>query len=210
VTTTLLCLHGFSQNGPALREQMQDLLPRLPTALVLDFPDGPHECSPESVERLQRFLRGAHLPPPHRCYWDATDDGRVYRGWEASLDLLRERVRGVQRLGVLGFSQGAGVSAALCALAARHEFPKIEFAVLIAGRRPRADAMQSLFAQPLDTPSLHVWGERDAIANEHSPILVEHFTASQRQVVQWPGSHNVPTRGPASDVIVDFITAHTA
>jgi pimeloyl-ACP methyl ester carboxylesterase len=201
----LLCLHGFTQNGELLRKHMQPLSERFPAQIEVRCPDGANECAPESVARMSTGMFGEISPPPHRCFYDSTNDGRVYRGMEASIEALREQARGAERVALLGFSQGACMSAALCALAQHGEFPKIEWAVLVAGRAPRADALLPYLQQPIALPSLHVWGTRDSWASQEAPKLVERFDAAQRTVVSWKGPHILPTRGEAADAIVEFV-----
>lgn len=206
--TSLIALHGFTQNGVQFRAHLSPLLARLPADIQIVVPDAPHACSEGGRERLQRMLGGASPPPPHLSWWDATDDGRAYRGWEQSLASLRALVAKDAAYGLLGFSQGAIVSAALSALAAHGEFPAPRFAVLVAGRKPRADVFQPLFDRPLATPSLHVWGERDTFGTIESAKLVDVFEPSQRQIAIWPGPHLVPTHGPGADAIVSFVERH--
>jgi pimeloyl-ACP methyl ester carboxylesterase len=210
MTTKLICLHGFSQNGAVLRAQLGELLARLPEQVQVEVPDAPLECSPQSVKRLYAHTKGTRLPPPYRCFWDSTDDGRTYVGWEQTLELVRQLADGCDTLGLLGFSQGAIVVAALCALAEHRDFPKIGFAVLVAGRTPRSDLLLPLFERKLKTPSLHVWGQRDSLAGEHSLKLSECFDPASREVVIWPGPHVVPTRGAAADAMIAFVGKHTA
>jgi predicted esterase len=208
--TRLIGLHGFTQNGAQLRSHMDELLVQLPTHIAPVFADAPHVCSQQSVERLYAMTGGTRLPPPHLCWWDASDDGRVYHGWEASCERLRDLASTGERVGVLGFSQGAMVAAAIAALADRGDFPPIAFAILIAGRVPRAEVFQSAFERPLRIPSLHLWGEQDAFARAQSPALAECFEAQGRERVLWHGPHVVPTRGPGAEAVRDFITRHAS
>jgi predicted esterase len=205
---TLIALHGFTQNGQQLRTHLSPLLARLPAQLQVEVPNAPHTCSEAGRERLQRMLGGPSLPPPHLSWWDSTDDGRVYRGWEESLAGLRALAEGYDAVGLLGFSQGAIAAAALAALAEHGAFPALRFAVLVAGRKPRAELFQPLFDRPLTTPSLHVWGERDVFGNIEFAKLVAEFEPSRREVANWPGPHLVPTHGPGADAIVSFIAKH--
>jgi hypothetical protein len=101
------------------------------------------------------------------------------------------------------------LAATLAALAERAEFPALRFVILVAGRKPRADALQPLFEGPLGTPSLHVWGERDGLARD-SARLMEHFDPTLREAAQWPGPHVLPTHGAGADAIVAFLRRHGA
>ena len=144
-------------------------------------------------------------PSPHRCWWDASDDGSEYRGWEVSREQLRALCARQGRVGLLGFSQGAIAATALAALHAHGQFPRLDFAILIAGRVPRATVFAPLLRAPLQLPSLHIWGERDTGAVQAAPSLVAAFDAAARETATWPGPHTVPQRGPAADAIVKFI-----
>jgi pimeloyl-ACP methyl ester carboxylesterase len=205
--STLLALHGYTLNGAAMRVTLEPLASRLPAHLQLICPDGPVKCSPSSVERMYGLTGGDRLPEPHLSWWDASDDGRVYHGWEQTREKLRAELDREGPVGVLGFSQGAMLAAALAALAARGELPAIHYAILIAGRAPRAELMQPWFEQPIAVPSLHVWGERDRFTAGAS-ALVEHFDPSSAQTVVWPGPHMIPTSGNAADAIVAFVAEH--
>ncbi|HET8935432.1 MAG TPA: hypothetical protein VFN67_18420 [Polyangiales bacterium] len=205
MTLSVICLHGFTQNGQQLARQLASIAARLPPEIELIFPDAPHTCSAASVGRLAAMFRMEAPPPPHLCWWDASDDGSEYRGWEVAREQLRGLCDRPGRVGLLGFSQGAIASTALAALHEHAQFPALDFAILIAGRIPRAKVFAPLLAAPLHLPSLHVWGERDAGAPEACPALVEVFDAGSRQVVTWPGPHTVPERGPAADAIVSWL-----
>jgi predicted esterase len=204
MSSTLIALHGFTQNGSVLREMLAPLAQRLPS-LPFEHPDGPNPCSPASVERMHQLLGGTPQPP-HLCWFDATDDGRQYHGFDktkAELSALIEQRSG--RVGLLGFSQGAICGASLAALSAHGRFPKLDFVVLVAGRVPRSDEIAPLLATPIAIPSLHIRGERDAIAKGHVEKLADCFEAATRTSVIWPGPHIVPTRGEGADAIVRFL-----
>jgi predicted esterase len=204
VKVKLLVLHGFTQNGEVLRAHMADLSRQLPEHVTCSFPDAPHACSEESTRRLQAMLRSEQAAP-YLCWWNATDDGRLYRGYEQSLALLKSAVSDGEPFGVLGFSQGAVLAATLAALAQRGEFARPAFVALVAGRVPRAEALAPFFEGVLSVPSLHVWGERDVMAKEWAPQLADKFDPETREVVRWNGPHVLPTFGPAADALVTFV-----
>jgi len=207
MSTTLIALHGFTQNGTVMRDMLAPLAERLPS-IALECPDGPNPCSETSVARMHKLLGGTPRPP-HLCWFDATDDGREYRGFDktkAELSALIGQRTG--RVGLLGFSQGAICAASLAALSAHGHFPKLDFVVLVAGRTPRSDEIAPLLAEPIAIASLHIRGERDPIAQGHVERLSESFAAATREYITWPGPHVVPTRGEGADAIVRFIEAH--
>ncbi len=203
---SLLVLHGYTMNAAVMRAHLGPLDPRLASFVDLAYPDAPHLCSAASIERLAAFREASRLEPPHRTWWDATDDGRDYRGWPETRAFIRGRMEeGV--VGVLGFSQGAILGAAIAALSAAGELPPIRFAVLVAGRQPRADVFQPFFTKPVAIPSLHVWSTTDPLATV-SGELVEAFAEAGREAWTWSGPHCVPTRGAGADVIARFVERH--
>jgi len=204
---TLIALHGYTHNGAVMRAALAPLIARLPAELELRCPDGPVACSPPSVERLYAAMGGARQPGPYRSWWDASADGRVYRDWELTRELLRAELQRAPGAGVLGFSQGGMLAATVAALSARGELPAIAFAIMIAGRAPRSELMQPWFIEPIAVPSLHVWGERDEQSAPGSRALAQRFEASSARTVVWPGPHVIPARGPAADAIVEQIAS---
>lgn len=206
--TALVSLHGFTLNGAVLRRLLGDLEPRLSEHVDLHFPDAPHTASQASVAALQRRMGSTPSTPPHLEWWNASDDGRAYQGWQASVELLRAEVRRYPSVALFGFSQGAAVAAALAALACHGAFPALRCVVLIAGFAPRSSELLPFFDTPISLPSLHVWGEADAFS-KHAPLLESKFSSLTRRVVTWPGAHRVPTRGAAADAIVEFVRSHT-
>jgi len=204
---TLLVFHGFTMNGEVMRTALEPLAAALQPKVRVVCLDAPHTCSEATVERMYRGSR-ARLSPPHLCWWNASDDGLEYRGWEDTRALVSAALDRYAPVSVLGFSQGGILAAAVAALARSGELPPIHAAVLIAGRKPRATRLQAAFTDPVALPSLHVWGERDTLTLQHSEELVECFSPLERQVARWAGGHMVPTSGPAYDAILRFVAQH--
>jgi len=208
MTQTLLVLHGYTMNGAVMREALEPLATALDPQVRLVCLDAPHICSTAMVERLYRGMRGPVQLPPHLYWWNASDDGLEYNGWEETRALVSDALERYAPASILGFSQGAIVAAAVAALSARGELPPVSAAVLVAGRKPRAAVLHAAFVEPIALPSLHVWGERDTLTGQYCEELVECFSAPQREVVRWPGGHVVPTRGAAHEAIVRFVAEH--
>jgi len=214
VPTTLIALHGFTMNGAGLRYMLEDLMPPLADVVRWVFPDAPHTASPESALGIAALLGVFRAKPPNLEWWNASEDGRTYNGWDTTRESLRsiverEAALGGGRVGVFGFSQGAAVAAALAGLSEQGAFPKLDFAVLVAGFVPRADAIAPLFAVPLRIPSLHVWGSSDSFAR-HAPALRDRFAPETRAELEWPGRHVVPTSGAPAEALIDFVRRHSA
>jgi len=204
---TLLVFHGFTMNGEVMRAALEPLAKALEPKVRLVCLNAPHTCSAASVERIYRGSQPS-LPAPYLSWWNASDDGLEYRGWEDTRDLVSAALDRYAPASILGFSQGAILAAAVAALSCAGELPAVHAAVLIAGRKPRAARLQAAFMDPIALPSLHVSGERDALTGQYCQELVECFSAPQREVVRWPGGHVVPTRGLAHEAIVRFLGEH--
>lgn len=206
--TTLLVLHGYSMNAAVMREGLGEHTEQLQREVEVVFVEAPHACSDASVARLYALWKTPRLAPPYLMWWDSSEDGREYRGWEES----RERIRtamGDGNVALLGFSQGAILTAAVAALAEHGEMPPVRFAILVAGRTPRADVIQPFLTKPLRTPSLHVWGTEDTLATAAiSEKLSTHFDPATREIAAWAGSHRVPTRGEGAEAILGFVKKH--
>jgi predicted esterase len=205
--TTLLALHGFTLNGSVMRQSLGALAERFEQHVELVCLDAPHICTEGAVDRLYARLDVPRLPPPHLCWWDASDDGLVYNGWEETLALLRARMEGggARRVGVLGFSQGAMLAGILAALSSRGELPPLAFAVMIGGSLPRVPALRSAFEELVKVPSLHLWGERDKVTGSYSPALATRFEPEHCERVTWAGGHSIPTRGDAAERLIEFV-----
>src|SRR4051794_27907476 len=135
--TTMVAFHGFTLNGGEMRAQLAPLAGELAPHVDLLCPDAPHTCAPESVDRLYSAWQSPRRPPPCLSWWDATDDGSVYRGWDETREMVRELFQRHEPAGVFGFSQGAMLAAAAAAMSAWGEIAPLRFAVLVAGGVPR-------------------------------------------------------------------------
>lgn len=188
---------------------LRELEPRLTDLVDVVYPNAPHTASDASVLGLASLMGGFRAKPPNLEWWNASDDGRSYRGWPASLEQLRTRIHPGARTALLGFSQGAAVAAALAALSQAGAFPPLACVVLVAGFPPRADELAPHFATPLAVPSLHVWDPADPFA-KYSPALFERFAETSRERLLWAGRHAVPAEPPEADALVDFIRRQVA
>jgi predicted esterase len=204
----VLFLHGYTQNAASFAAGATPLTAAFPANTSLIVPDAPHICSEEAVTSFYARARGARPPPPYRTWWRASDNGEEYVGWEDTLTLIRQLMEAHSPVGVIGFSQGAMLATLVSALSARGDLPKLRFAVLIAGRVPRALAFSPLLAERVRVPSLHVWGKRDSFSATLSPELVDRFEAKSGHALIWPGGHQLPTRGFVPRALAQFIATH--
>ncbi len=204
----LLALHGFTLDGQTMAFQMGPLAARLGERFDIEFPDAPHRCAPRSVARLYR-----RIPPPrgvqqHLQWWNASDDGATYEGWDETRARLTDLLSRSGPVGLLGFSQGAMVAATMAALSSRGEVPAIDFVILLAGALPRPRELRELFTPRCGVPSLHVVGREDQLLGEHPRELFEHFAPAGRDLVFWDGGHRVVRHGPPADAVVEFAFRH--
>jgi predicted esterase len=204
---TLLAFHGFTMSGEQMRAALGPIVGALAPSIRVVCLNAPIACSEESVARMYSGFGLAPQPPPHLPWWNASDDGLHYRGWEETRDLVAEALERYAPASILGFSQGAILAAAVAALSRSGELPHVHCAVLVAGRKPRDARLQAAFMDPISVPSLHVWGERDTVTGQYCQALAEQFSPAEREIATWPGGHMIPTRGPAYDAIVRFVLA---
>jgi predicted esterase len=207
VRTALICLHGFTMNAAGLKHLMAPVEPLLAPLVDLVYPDAPHPASDDSVAAIAQLMGGFRPKPPNLQWWNASDDGASYVGWEATRARIAADLAAHPRAGLLGFSQGAAVAAALAAASSQGLFPPVRFVIAIAGFLPRAHDIAPLFAEPVRVPSLHVWGLADSMA-KHAPQLAERFDPAQRELATWPGRHTIPTAGTAAEAILAFVQRH--
>jgi predicted esterase len=207
--TALISLHGFTMNAAGLKHMMAPLEARLAGTVDCVYPDAPHTAPEASVAGLAQLLGGFRPKPPNLQWWSATDDGSQYAGWDATRAHLTAELAAHPDAGLLGFSQGAAVAAALAAASSQGLIPPLRFVVAIAGFIPRAHTIAPLFDVPVRIPSLHVWGLGDGMAKQ-AQRLTERFDPEQREIVTWAGRHIVPTSGEAADAIVDLVQRHAS
>lgn len=109
--------------------------------------------------------------------------------------------------GILGFSQGAAMTALLCAhkdeLRGKIDF---RFTILCSGF---AINLSDLEQGSINCPSLHIFGSDPGkdrqICNEASEDLAKYFEDGSRTIIQHDCGHIIPTRPLYVDEIKDFL-----
>lgn len=213
----VLTLHGFGQNANVFMEKRaKEISRKLRAVLTLHAIDAPHElpydCSlrgwwtyPEELwdgrgETIQALAEDLLQRPD--CEFEAV-------GLRKSFDLvLAEWSRGGYD-GILGFSQGAILAAALCAELHRQggAVPCPRFAILISGfGKPVPKGLDAYPPkEPLRIPSLHIWGEADDhIPGWASEALAVHFVEPRTYV--HTGHHYVPQKAADVAVFQEFLS----
>jgi len=164
------------------------------------------------------------LPTPAPSYICNTQHLRQTEGWALSHRVIQEAMSAGTTTydGILGFSQGSGIAAAMCAL---HP-DAFKFCICASGYMPSVDELQKVLAEkkPICMPSMHVYGSNsnniisssdgtekkqdtsssntklggdDAdgpafITSEDSHLLASMFDARQRCVLIHKGGHYIP------------------
>ncbi|KAL6650808.1 hypothetical protein ACP70R_009733 [Stipagrostis hirtigluma subsp. patula] len=185
-----LCLHGFRTSGEIMRRQVTGRWPpEVTSRLDLVFPDAPFPAGGASP------VAGAFDPPYYEWCQFVGEDFLRCRNFDRCLSYVEELMAGEGPFdGLLGFSQGAGLSAVLAGLQeqglALTGVTKVKFVVVIAGGKIRSPAAATrAFAGKIKCPSLHFIGDDDFV-RVHSEELVESF--EDPLVIRHPKGHTVP------------------
>lgn len=106
----ILVLHGFRQNARIISRALKKLTTSLrPHGVHFHFAESSQSYkvgfNPDGGD-IVAHAGWSEAGPHQKVWWNATDDGKLYRGWEASvkaLEALWKREGGFD--GVIGFSQ---------------------------------------------------------------------------------------------------------
>lgn len=195
MTTKLLCLHGYTQNGTLFSKRIAALRKQLAKHNVeCIFPTGPFKATqsfnPESEEDEQ-------------SWWNHQNN--IYVGMKDSISILNKFVDENGPVnGILGFSQGA----AMASILANTLKVKPQYIIVVGGFLPRdLDAVELI---TFKGPQLHVIGAKDELVTaETSKNLVNHMakfnSASDIYLFEHEGGHFVPGKTEARNFIVDWI-----
>ena len=199
----LMVLHGNRQTGQLLLGRMEKLRKRILKEFQMDC------VAPEA-------------PYPHpedsnlRTWWNR--DGNEYHGLGLSLDILRraeleQASKGIEIIGILGFSQGARLAHLVAILHSQDPeiwFPRLRFAILVAGYTAplpgtfpgNKDATRT--SESIRLSTLHVWGKEDPlISPDQSRAVMAEYVSPK--AYEHDGKHYVPMKAPDIQAYVDFI-----
>ncbi|XP_058179594.1 uncharacterized protein LOC131298248 isoform X1 [Rhododendron vialii] len=189
----VLCLHGFRTSAEILRKQIQRWPEPVLRKLELVFIDAPFPARGRSgIESL--------FDPPYYEWYQSNEGFTEYYNFDECLAYLEDyMIKHGPFDGLLGFSQGAILSAAFPGMqsegTALTRVPMIKFVILISGamfggikfRVPKQAA--NAYSSPIKLPSLHIIGERDFL-KEPGIALLESF--QDPFVIYHPNGHVVP------------------
>ncbi|XP_057972489.1 uncharacterized protein LOC131160653 isoform X2 [Malania oleifera] len=203
----ILCLHGFRTSAKIL----QNLIGRWPETLLgkldLVFLDAPFPARGKSdVEGI--------FDPPYYEWFQSNQDFTEYINFEECVEYVEDyMMRHGPFDGLLGFSQGAILSAALPGMQMQGvgltKVPNIKFLVIISGAKfggskfglPKLAA--NAFSSPVQCPSIHFIGQADFLKQEGTALL-ESFV--DPVVIHHPKGHTVPRLDEKSlETLLSFI-----
>ena len=218
-TDTILCLHGYGTSSSILHLQLRALATALAEHnLHLAIPDAPFSVSAPGPGTLPAFADGPR--PFRRWHTDATlaklfgvSDQVVEEERGKVKEVLRESVKKVEEegsgrvVGLLGFSQGAGLAAGICM------DPElgggVEFVVCVCGLYPAlrlgVGEEKTDVGGRINLPSVHVLGARDGWKGQGVKIMEEYFVQEKVRMVECQIGHEMPSRPKDVAAVVNAV-----
>lgn len=198
VKGTVLCLHGFAQNGSVFSVKASGIRKALKKAgYHTVFVDAPIA------------LTAADLPFEASSYGaDDKTEELNFRGWVytqkdrfdivPAFDVLKQAYKDHGPfVGILGFSQGSGVAGLVLAhyneiMGDEKAADSLKFAILYSGFKFDNETVQKYYQKRVELPTLHLMGELDTlVANKRSMAYAE--LCDDHTVLKHPGGHYCPS-----------------
>ncbi|XP_038702265.1 esterase CG5412-like [Tripterygium wilfordii] len=189
----ILCLHGFRTSAEILRKQVSVWPEPVLESLDLVFLDAPFAAEGKSnVEGI--------FDPPYFEWFQSNEDYTEFRNFEGCVAYIEDYMMNHGPFdGLLGFSRGAHISAALPGMqlngVALTKVAKIKFVIIISGAQfggskfGLPDMAATAFSSPIECPSLHFIGEHDFLKSEGIALL-ESFV--NPVVIYHSKGHRIP------------------
>ncbi|CAA2991248.1 Hypothetical predicted protein [Olea europaea subsp. europaea] len=184
-----LCLHGFRTSGEILKKQLVTKWPEsVLEKLDLVFVDAPFPCKGKSeVEGI--------FDPPYYEWFQFNKEFTEYENFDECLAYIEEcMLKHGPFDGLLGFSQGAILSAALPGLqdngVALQKVSKLNALIIIGGAKLRNQSVaEKAYSSVIQCPSVHFLGESDFL-KQYGVELLDSF--AQPLVIHHPKGHTIP------------------
>nr|GMD91279.1 rhodanese-like domain-containing protein 6 [Ipomoea batatas] len=184
-----LCLHGFRTSAEILKKQVVGKWPSsVVEKLDLVFVDAPFPCQGKSdVEGI--------FDPPYYEWFQFNKEFTEYQNFDNCLAFIEDcMIKYGPFDGLLGFSQGAMLSAALPGLQEKGvglaNVPKIRYVIIIGGAKLKNQAIaEKAYSLPIKCPSVHFLGKEDFL-KEYGSELLESFV--DPLVIHHPKGHTIP------------------
>ncbi|KAK1391997.1 dihydrofolate reductase-like [Heracleum sosnowskyi] len=191
----VLCLHGYGCSGAYLKMRLQVWPSNVLESMDFVFIDAPFPTHSKPFPAFSWFSDSPELTDAIGPF--CTSD----RTFNESMSLIEETmVKFGPFDGVLGFSQGAYIAAALPGMQAQgmvlSKVEAIKFVVVISGGKlggfkfPAPTLAKNAFSSPIEIPSLHCFGENDSFAKLPAIELLGSFV--DPFVIFHSGGHEVP------------------
>eukprot|EP00257_Ricinus_communis_P012296 XP_002534315.2 esterase OVCA2 isoform X1 [Ricinus communis] len=182
----ILCIHSFRTSAAIFQKMIERWPVTVLEKLQLHFLDGPFLARGKSdVELL--------FDPPYYEWYQSSEDFKVYEDFEECVAYIEEYMLKYGPFdGLLGFSQGAFITAAVPGMQAQGvaftKVPKIRFLIVISGAKfggykfGQPKLAGSAYSSPIDCPSLHIIGEKDfmkpggidLLGSFVDPVVIHH------------------------------------
>lgn len=183
-----LCLHGFRTSGEIMKKQIHKWPQSVLDKIDLVYADAPFPALGKSdVEGI--------FDPPYYEWFQFNKEFTEYTNFNECLAYIEEcMIKHGPIDGLVGFSQGAILSAALPGLQAKgvalQKVPKIKYLIIIGGAKFKEPSLaETAFSLPVQIPSLHFLGDQDFL-KEHGIELLKSFV--DPVVIKHPKGHTVP------------------
>jgi hypothetical protein len=206
----LLALHSFRTNSVIFKEQLQrsglDKILFRDCSVELVFLDAAHPASGKLPKDVSKAFGSMG---PHLEWFTVEHQGDKVVFDEEKLEASSAQVLKALREdgpfdGIIGFSQGAMLGAALVALLeTRHPMTTglvpLSLVILIAGFKSRHPLHQEAFKSRIKTPSIHIFGDADEM-KEYNVQLTE--ACVNPMILTHPRGHIVPILEPYQQAAV--------
>ncbi|OWB57656.1 hypothetical protein B5S28_g3619 [[Candida] boidinii] len=194
----ILCLHGFAQNGPTFSAKASGIRKALKkVGYQTLFLDAPLDLTPEDLP-FEASSLGA----------DSSTETLNYRGWfktvpDFDIQPAFDSIKKVYQehgpfVGILGFSQGAGLAGILlnnydAVVGKEGAIDELKFGILYSNFKVTPEKYQKYYHPKIKIPTLHIMGELDTlVSNDRSMAFYECCEESTATVLKHPGGHYVP------------------
>ncbi|KAL5779823.1 hypothetical protein ACOSQ2_010560 [Xanthoceras sorbifolium] len=184
----VLCIHGFRTSGAILKKQIDKWPQQVLEKIDFVFPDAPFPAQGKSdVEGI--------FDPPYYEWFQFNKEFTEYTNFDECLTYIEDyMIKHGPFDGLLGFSQGAILSAGLPGLQAKgvalKKVPKIKLLIIIGGAMFKSPSVaENAYSSPIQCPSLHFIGETDFLKPYGLELLK---SCVDPVVISHPKGHTIP------------------
>ena len=242
----ILMLHGYTQSGPLFHAKTRALEKHVQKAFpgsTLSYPTGPLRLNPADVPGFESSASTDASDVEAYGWWrrSNTADPPEYLGFDDGMAAVAQVLATEGPFdGVVGFSQGAALTAMLASLlegpprreAFSHfhaesplsipfpapfetlQHPPLKFGVIYSGFVAPGQRYKAFYDHPpIQTPTAHFLGSLDSVVDEgRSRALIDACggEGGKARVIWHPGGHFVPSGKQYLEALVDFIRATTS